>query len=126
MEAVAKLNNHPTSPRKMRYTLDTIRGMEVEKALNLLKFSAKHASKPVEKLLLSAIDNWTRKNEGTRVEDAQLFVKEVKADGGKTLKRFLPAPQGRAYKMRKRSNHVTIIVDSKVAAAAAGTENETK
>ncbi len=110
----------------MRYTLDTIRGMEVEKALNLLKFSAKHASKPVEKLLLSAIDNWTRKNEGTRVEDAQLFVKEVKADGGKTLKRFLPAPQGRAYKMRKRSNHVTIIVDSKVAAAAAGTENETK
>lgn len=92
MEAIAKLNNLPTSPRKMRYTIDTIRGMEVEKALNLLKFSAKHASKPVEKLLLSAIDNWAKKNEGMRVEDAQLYVKTIFADGGTTLKRFLPAP----------------------------------
>jgi len=121
MEAIARLRNVPTSPRKMRYTIDTIRGMEVEQALNILKFSAKHASKPVEKLLLSAIDNWSKKNEGLRVEDAQLYVKSVFADGGTTLKRFLPAPQGRAYKLRKRSNHVTIVVDSKVLAAPAET-----
>jgi len=121
MEAIARLRNVPTSPRKMRYTIDTIRGMEVEQALNILKFSAKHASKPVEKLLLSAIDNWSKKNEGLRVEDAQLYVKSVFADGGTTLKRFLPAPQGRAYKLRKRSNHVTIVVDSKVLAVPAET-----
>lgn len=113
MEAVAKLNNNPTSPRKMRLLVDLIRGMEVNKALGVLKHHSKHSSVPLEKLLLSAINNWEQKNEGTKVEDAGLYVKRITVDGGTTLKRLRPAPQGRGYRIRKRSNHVTIVVDSK-------------
>ena len=113
MEAIARLRNHPTSPRKMRLVVDLIRGMEVDKALNILKFSTKHASVPLEKLLLSAIDNWRQKNEGADVAASNLYVKTIMVDGGRMLKRMLPAPQGRAYRVRKRSNHVTVIVDSK-------------
>ena len=115
MEAVAKLNNNPTSTRKMRLLADLIRGMEVEKALNILKFHPKHPSTPLEKLLLSAVANWKVKNEGARVEDATLFVKTVFVDGGRVLKRMRPAPQGRGYRIRKRSNHVTIVVDGRAA-----------
>lgn len=115
MEAVAKLNNNPTSTRKMRLLADLIRGMEVEKALNILKFHPKHPSTPLEKLLLSAVANWKVKNEGARVEDANLFVKTVFVDGGRVLKRMRPAPQGRGYRVRKRSNHVTIVVDGRAA-----------
>ncbi len=113
MEAVAKLRNYPTSPRKMRLVVDLIRGLEAEKALNILKFSNKHASRPLEKLLLSAVNNWEQKNDGERAEDSELFVKSIFVDEGRTLKRFQPAPQGRAYRIRKRSNHVTVVVDSK-------------
>jgi len=116
MEAVAKLNNNPTSTRKMRLLADLIRGMEVEKALNILKFHPKHPSTPLEKLLLSAVANWKVKNEGARVEDANLFVKTVFVDGGRVLKRMRPAPQGRGYRVRKRSNHVTIVVDGRAVA----------
>ncbi|MFB6320527.1 50S ribosomal protein L22 [Saccharicrinis sp. FJH54] len=109
----AKLNNVPTSPRKMRLVADMIRGMEVNKALDVLRFSPKEASNRMEKLLRSAIANWEQKNEGVRVEDSNLFVKEVMVDSGRVLKRLRPAPQGRAYRIRKRSNHVTLVVDSK-------------
>jgi large subunit ribosomal protein L22 len=115
MEAVARLRNQPTSPRKMRLLADLIRGKEVEQALNILKFSTKHPSVPLEKLLLSAIANWRVKNEGQDVAAANLIVKTIFVDGGRTLKRMNPAPQGRAYRLRKRSNHVTVIVDSKPA-----------
>jgi large subunit ribosomal protein L22 len=113
MEAVAKLNNCPTSPRKMRLVVDLIRGERVEKALYILKYTNKEAAIRVEKLLLSAIKNWESKNEGQRPEDNALFVKTVFVDGGRQLKRLRPAPQGRGYRIRKRSNHVTIVVDSK-------------
>jgi len=116
MEAVARLRNYPSSPRKMRLLADLIRGKDVEVALNILKFNPKHPSKPLEKLLLSAIANWREKNQGERVEDAKLYVKTIFVDGGRTLKRLRPAPQGRAYRIRKRSNHVTIVVDSALAA----------
>lgn len=116
MEAVAKLNNNPTSTRKMRLLADLIRGLDAEKALNILKFHPKHPSTPLEKLLLSAIANWKIKNEGARVEDANLFVKTVMVDGGRVLKRMRPAPQGRGYRVRKRSNHVTLVVDGRIAA----------
>jgi large subunit ribosomal protein L22 len=108
----ASLKDVPTSPRKMRLVVDMIRGMEVNKALDILKFSSKDASKDVEKLLKSAISNWQNKNEGVRIEDARLVVKEAFVDQGKTLKRLRPAPQGRAHRIRKRSNHVTIILDN--------------
>lgn len=111
--SVAKLQNCPTSPRKMRLVVDLIRGENVEKALNILKFTNKEAAIRVEKLLLSAIKNWEQKNEGKRVEDSGLFVKEVSVGGGRQLKRLRPAPQGRGFRIRKRSNHVTLIVDSK-------------
>ena len=113
-EAVARLMNYPTSPRKMRYTADLIRGMDVERALNVLQHASKVGAKPLGKLLRSAIDNWEKKNEGLRIEEAQLIVKTIYVDGGTMLKRWLPAPHGRAFKKRKRSNHITIIVDSKV------------
>lgn len=113
MEAIARLRNYPTSPRKMRLLADLIRGMEVEKALSVLKYSTKHPSVALEKLLLSAIDNWKQKNPNDDVADANLNVKIIYVDGGRMIKRMLPAPQGRAYRVRKRSNHVTIIVDSK-------------
>ena len=118
MEAVARLRNVPTSPRKMRLLADLIRGMEVENALNTLKFSTKHPSVPLEKLLLSAVANWRVKNEGVDVVEAQLYVKTIFVDGGRVLKRMRPAPQGRAYRVRKRSNHVTLFVDSRNAQAA--------
>ncbi|HYK75422.1 MAG TPA: 50S ribosomal protein L22 [Daejeonella sp.] len=113
MEAVAKLNNCPTSPRKMRLVVDLIRGERVEKALYILKYTNKEAAIKVEKLLLSAIKNWEAKNEGQRPEDSELFVKTATVDGGRQLKRLRPAPQGRGHRIRKRSNHVTLVVDSK-------------
>jgi large subunit ribosomal protein L22 len=109
---MASLKNCPSSPRKMRYVVDLIRGSEVNKALDILKYSQKEASKKVEKLLMSAIANWQAKNEGVRLEDTKLVVKEVKVDGGRQLKRLRPAPQGRGYRVRKRSNHVTLVVES--------------
>lgn len=113
MEAVAKLNNYPTGPRKMRLLADVIRGMQVEKALAILEFHPQHNAVPLAKLLKSAINNWEQKNNGTSAADANLVVKTVFVDGGRVLKRMRPAPQGRGYRVRKRSNHVTIIVDSK-------------
>jgi large subunit ribosomal protein L22 len=98
----------------MRLVADMIRGMEVNQALDVLKFSSKEASRRVEKLLLSAIANWKEKNEGVRLEDANLYVKEIYVDSARILKRLRPAPQGRAHRIRKRSNHVTLFVDSKV------------
>ena len=114
MQAVAKLKNNPTSPRKTRLVVDLIRGLEVGKAINILRFTKKESALKIEKLLLSAINNWEQKNE-LSPEDYGLFVKEVWVDGGKMLKRFQPAPQGRAHRIRKRSNHITLVVDSKVA-----------
>ena len=108
--AFAKLNNCPTSPRKMRLVADLVRGERVEKALNILKFNQKEASVRLEKLLLSAIANWQAKNEEADVESAELFVQEIRVDGGSMLKRLRPAPQGRAHRIRKRSNHVTLVV----------------
>ena len=111
--AFAKLNNCPTSPRKMRLVADIIRGEDVEKALNILKFNAKEASGRLEKLLLSAIANWESKNEGSNIESSNLYVKEITGDSGRMLKRIQPAPQGRAHRIRKRSNHVTIVLGSR-------------
>jgi len=112
MEAVAKLRNVPTSPRKMRLVADLIRGKKVTKALNILKFEPNHNAAKLEKLLLSAISNWQNKFEDVRLEEADLFVKEIHVDGGRMLKRLRPAPQGRAHRIRKRSNHVTMIIAS--------------
>ena len=112
MEAIAKLNNVPTSPRKMRLIADLIRGMGVDLALNTLKFDSKVGSKRLEKLLLSAISNWQEKNKDQKIEDADLFIKEIFVNGGKMIKRLRPAPQGRAHRIRKRSNHVTMVLDS--------------
>jgi len=114
MEAVAKLNNYPTSPRKMRLLADLIRGMEVDKALGVLQFNPKHPAVPLFKLLKSAINNWEQKNTDAKVEDADLIVKTIMVDGGRVIRRMRPAPQGRGYRIRKRSNHVTLVVDSKV------------
>ncbi len=111
----AVLKNCPTSPRKMRLVTDLISGMDVNRALDVLKFSHQEASRKVEKLLLSAIANWQAKNEGVRVEDGNLFVKIVHVDSGRVLKRLQTAPQGRAYRIKKRSNHVTLVIDSKKA-----------
>lgn len=108
----AKMRNVPSSPRKMRYVVDMIRGMEVNRALGTLKFSSKAASVNVEKLLRSAIANWEQKNE-RKAEDGELFVTKIYVDCGATLKRMRPAPQGRGYRIRKRSNHVTLFVDTK-------------
>ena len=109
----ARLANCPTSPRKMRLVADQIRHMNVDKALFLLKTSPKEASERLRKLLLSAISNWQTKNEGMRLEESNLFVKEVFVDSGRQLKRIQPAPQGRAHRVKKRSNHVTLVVDSR-------------
>jgi large subunit ribosomal protein L22 len=108
----AVLKNCPTSPRKMRYVVDLIRGVDINKALDILKFSNKEASENVEKLLRSAIANWQQKNEGERIETANLVVSEVFVDGGTMLKRLKTAPQGRAYRVKKRSNHVTLFIDN--------------
>lgn len=110
--AIAKLNNCPTSPRKMRLVADSVRGKDVFQALNILKFSPQEASNRLEKLLRSAIANWEAKNAGVNPEDSDLIVREVKVDSARMLKRLQTAPQGRAHRIRKRSNHVTVIVDS--------------
>ena len=111
LKAIAVLNDCPTSPMKMRIVADLIRGVEINKALGILRYSKKQASIRLEKLLRSAIANWEKKNEGERLEDNRLIVKEIFVNGGKMLKRVQPAPQGRAHRIRKRSNHVTIVVD---------------
>ena len=111
--AFAKLNNCPTSPRKMRLIADLIRGMDADRALAELKLNPKEASGRMEKLLLSALANWETKNEGKRMDQENLYVSEVKVDSGRMLKRIQPAPQGRAHRIRKRSNHVTLVVDSR-------------
>ena len=110
-QAFAKLNNCPTSPRKMRLVADLVRGEDVYKALNILKFSPKHASRNLEKLLLSAINNWEQKNDGEDATEANLVVKSIHVDSARMLKRIQAAPQGRAHRIRKRSNHVTLIID---------------
>lgn len=125
MEAVARLRNYPTSPRKMRLLADLIRGKKVEDVLNILKFSPKHNSVALEKLVLSAVANWGNKNEGADVEEADLYIKTIMVDGARVIKRMQPAPQGRAYRIRKRSNHVTLVVDSRnPVAAVAETDNQ--
>ncbi|HRG58294.1 MAG TPA: 50S ribosomal protein L22 [Bacteroidia bacterium] len=111
----AKLNNCPTSPRKMRLVADMVRGLNIDKALYLLKYNPKEASGRLEKLLLSAISNWRAKNEGLRLEESNLYIKEVFVDSGLQMKRLRTAPQGRGYRIRKRSNHVTLVLDSKSA-----------
>ncbi len=110
MKSYAVLRNEPSSPRKMRLVADMVRGVEVFKALGLLHFSSKHAAKPVEKLLKSAISNWEQKN-GEKAESGVLYIKEIKVDAAPMLKRLRPAPQGRGYRIRKRSNHVTLQVE---------------
>jgi large subunit ribosomal protein L22 len=110
----AKLNNCPTSPRKMRLVVEMIRGMEAEKALYVLKHAPQEASERIRKLLLSAISNWQQKNEGIRMENVNLYVKEIMVDCGRTLKRMRPAPRGMGHRIRKRSNHVTLVLGNKV------------
>lgn len=109
----AKLNNCPTSPRKMRLMADLVRGKGVEMAMNMLKFKPNQAADRLNKLILSAINNWQEKNEGAKMEDSNLYVKSVMVDSARQLKRIRPAPQGRAHRIRKRSNHVTVVVDSR-------------
>ena len=128
MEAVAKLNNYPTSPRKIRLLVDLIRGMEVEKALAVLEHNPKHPAVPLRKLVLSAINNWKQKNE--EGDESTLVVKTIMVDAARVIKRMRPAPQGRGYRVRKRSNHVTVVVDiksnvAKVAKLVKVTPNET-
>jgi len=112
MEAIAKLKDVPSSPRKMRLVADMIRGQKVSKALGILRFQPQAGAKVMEKVLLSAVANWQVKNEGESIEDADLFIKTVFVDGGRMLKRLRPAPQGRGHRIRKRSNHITLVVDS--------------
>jgi large subunit ribosomal protein L22 len=111
---VARLKNVPTSPRKMRLVADLIRGMNVENAMSVLQHTSKEAAGRLYKLVRSAIANWEVKNEGKRVEDNQLFIKEISVDSGRMMKRIQPAPQGRAHRIRKRSNHVTLILGNRV------------
>ena len=108
----AVLKNCPTSPRKMRLVADMVRGMEVNRAIDVLKFSSKESSRRLEKLVMSAIANWQSKNEGSRLEESNLYVKNISVDSGRILKRLRPAPQGRAHRIKKRSNHVTLSLDS--------------
>ncbi|MBN1116231.1 MAG: 50S ribosomal protein L22 [Bacteroidales bacterium] len=126
----AVLNNCPTSPRKMRLVADMVRGKEVNLALDMLKYSPKEASRRLEKLVLSAVSNWQNKNEGARIEDSNLIVKEIQVNQGRTLKRIKPAPQGRAYRVRKRSNHVTVVLGTpetnKIAVETVETANDTQ
>ena len=111
--AIAKLNNCPTSPRKMRIVADLVRGKSVDQALDIFRFSQKEASRKLEKLLLSAISNWQSKNKEVNIEDANLYIHEIKVDSASMLKRIRTAPQGRAHRIRKRSNHVTIVLNTK-------------
>jgi len=110
---IAKLNDNPSSPRKTRLIADMVRGLSVEKALHLLQYSPKESAIKIRKLLLSAISNWQVKNEGSRIEDSNLYIKEIFVDGGRQLKRIRTAPQGRAHRIRKRSNHITLIIDDR-------------
>lgn len=120
MEAIAKLNNYPTSPRKMRLLADLIRGMKVDKALAILDHNPKHPAVPLRKLVVSAISNWKQKNEG--MDESDLVIKTIYVDGARVIKRMRPAPQGRGYRVRKRSNHVTLVVDMPNAPVAAQEE----
>jgi large subunit ribosomal protein L22 len=124
----ARLVNVPTSPRKMRLVADLIRGVRVNQALSILKYEPKVGAQKLEKLLLSAISNWEAKNKEEKLEEADLFVKDIFVDSGRMLKRLRPAPQGRAHRIRKRSNHVTLVVDSlkKKGTEVKSTEKETK
>ena len=124
----ARLVNVPTSPRKMRLVADLIRGVRVNQALSILKYEPKVGAGKLEKLLLSAISNWEAKNKEEKLEEADLFVKDIFVDSGRMLKRLRPAPQGRAHRIRKRSNHVTLVVDSlkKKGTEVKSTEKETK
>ncbi len=124
MEAIAKLNNYPTSPRKMRLLADLVRGMKVEKALAVLEHSPKHPAVPLAKLVKSAVYNWKSKNEGK--DENGLIIKTIFVDGGRVLKRMRPAPQGRGYRVRKRSNHVTVVVDMKEVIAPSVKESVSK
>ena len=123
---VAKLMNNPTSPRKTRLVADLIRGVDVDKALAILQFNPRESAPKMRKLLLSAIANWQAKNEGKRIEDSQLYVKTVMVDEGRTMKRMRTAPQGRGYRIRKRSNHITMVVGSRVDEAPVATNAQTK
>jgi len=119
----AKLQDVPTSPRKMRIVADMVRGIDIENALAMLKHSPKEASNRLYKLLLSAIANWEAKNEGARIEEAQLYIKEIFVDSARQLKRIRTAPQGRAHRIRKRSNHVTLYLGSRVEVNSEVTNN---
>jgi large subunit ribosomal protein L22 len=123
---VAKLMNNPTSPRKTRLVADLIRGVDVDKALAILQYNPRESAPKMRKLLLSAIANWQAKNEGKRIEDSQLYVKTVMVDEGRTMKRMRTAPQGRGYRIRKRSNHITMVVGSRVDEAAEATRPQTE
>ncbi len=125
MEAVAKLKNVPTSPRKMRVVADLIRGERVNKALSILRFEPKVGAGKLEKLLLSAISNWQQANEDAKIEEADLYIKSIAVDSGRMLKRLRPAPQGRAHRIRKRSNHVTVVIDSLNPEAVAASTDKT-
>lgn len=125
MEAIAKLKNVPTSPRKMRVVADLIRGERVVKALSILKFEPKVGAAKLEKLILSAISNWQIANEDAKIEEADLYIKTIAVDSGRMLKRLRPAPQGRAHRIRKRSNHVTMVIDSRNAGTVEATAEET-
>ncbi|HCY00131.1 MAG TPA: 50S ribosomal protein L22 [Bacteroidales bacterium] len=122
-KAYAILRNCPTSPRKMRLVVDLVRGKQVNTALDILKYTPNDGAIRVHKLLLSALSNWQAKNEGVRIEDANLFVKEIFVDEGRMLKRIRTAPQGRAHRIRKRSNHVTVVLDSAVINETQNTQN---
>jgi large subunit ribosomal protein L22 len=117
MEAIAKLRNVPTSPQKMRIVADMVRGQKVSKALGILKFEPKVGAKSIEKLLLSAVSNWQNKHVDANIEEADLFIKTIFVDGGASIKRLRPAPQGRGHRILKRSNHITLVVASSEAPA---------
>lgn len=125
---VAKLMNNPTSPRKTRLVADMVRGVDVDKALGILKYSPRESAPKMYKLILSAVANWQAKNEGKRIEDSQLYVKQIMVNEGRTLRRMMTAPQGRGYRIRKRSNHITVVLGSRVeeAPVAQKAEEETK
>ena len=125
---VAKLMNNPTSPRKTRLVADMVRGVDVDKALGILKYSPRESAPKMYKLILSAVANWQAKNEGKRIEDSQLYVKQIMVNEGRTLRRMMTAPQGRGYRIRKRSNHITVILGSRVedAPVAVKAEEENK
>lgn len=125
MEAIARLKNVPTSPRKMRLVADLVRGKRVGLALSILKFTPNHGAIKLEKLLLSAVANWQAKNPDAKLEEADLFVKTIMVDEGRSLKRLRPAPQGRGHRIRKRSNHVTLVVDTVLAQTVTADEVQT-